>query len=91
MRLHAAALTVSYRLNGLAALHVTVESRVAGQWRVLGMRTFGALGGRHGFRLGATDSSPPLRAGRYRLVLVATNGRAHSQTVTDTLQVSPGG
>ena len=82
-------LTVSFRLNRLAALHVTIESRVAGRWRVLYMRTLGALGGRHSFRLGPNGFiGHTLRPRRYRLVLVATNGQAHSHTVTATFVVS---
>lgn len=68
-------------------MHLTMERLTARGWLLVGVRSFAELGGRHRIELGQSFSGRISTPGRYRLLVLATNGHARSRACTEELHV----
>ena len=83
--------TLAFRVSRLSAVHLTLERLTARGWLLVGVRSFAELGGRHLIEVGQSFSGHISTAGRYRLLVLATNGHARSRAYTEELQVRAAG
>lgn len=79
--------TLAFRVTRLSAVHLTLERLTARGWLLVGVRSFAELSGRHLIELGQIFAGHLSTAGRYRLLVLATNGQARSRAFMEGLQV----
>jgi hypothetical protein len=72
---------LSLVLNRAAVLQVTLQRRVHGRWRTVGIVRRSLSAGAHRMALRLRFAGKPLTAGRYRLLLRASSGAATSSRV----------
>jgi collagen type VII alpha len=82
-----APVALSFRVSRLAVVHLTLERLSARGWRLVATKSMAELRGRHIIMFGQRFAGHVLSAGRYRLVLLAENGRARSEAKVELLRV----
>jgi archaellum component FlaG (FlaF/FlaG flagellin family) len=80
--------TLAFRVTRLSSVHLTLERLTAHGWLLVGVRSFAEFDGRHLIELGQSFAGHLSAAGRYRLLVLATNGQARSRTFMDALQLT---